>query len=340
MTSRLLSLLVAILFLSPLACSGGDSMNKKPEFVAFSSVTVGVADMDVAYALWVDAFGMDVVLDRKGPDAGIAGLWGISPDEISRQLLLNTNGSRYGMLHLVEFKNPQAPVRLNAEVFDLVPKNLDIYVRDMPERIAELAAAGHTFRNEKYSEATAPDGTKFREMHMPSHDSINVVLLEVMGSEKPLSDKGYGSIGPLIYIVPDAGVEKAFLSSIFEFDKLNDNLLSGPEIEKMVGLPPGAGLDVSIWGRHDQPLGELEIVDYQGVTGRNLFPAAVAPATGILHVSFRLDNVDSLLQRLRDASISFEQHASVESILGSGRVIVFKSPAGLRVEVHEVIELP
>jgi hypothetical protein len=296
--------------------------------------------MDVAYALWVDVFGMDVVLDREGPDDGVAGLWGISPDEISRQLLLNTNGARYGMLHLVEFKNPHAPVRLNAEVFDLVPKNLDIYVRDMPERIAELAAAGHTFRNEKYSEATAPDGTQFREMHMPSHDSINVVLLEVMGSEKPLSDKGYGSVGPLIYIVPDAAVEKSFLSSIFEFDKLNDNLLSGPEIEKMVGLPPGAGLDVSIWGRHDQPLGELEIVDYQGVTGRDLYPAAIPPATGILHVSFRLDSVDSLLQRLRDASIAFEEHADVESILGNGRVIVFNSPAGLRVEVHELAELP
>jgi len=315
-------------------------MNQSPEFVAFTSVTVGVADMDVAYALWVDAFGMDVVLDRKGADDSIAGLWGISPDNISRQLLLNTNGSRYGMLHLVEFKNPQAPVRLNAEVFDLVPKNLDVYVRDMPERIAELAAAGHTFRNEKYSEATAPDGTKFREMHMPSHDSINVVLLEVMGSEKPLTEKGYGSVGPLIYIVPDAAVEKAFLSTIFEFDKLNDNLLSGPEIEKMVGLPPGAGLDVSIWGRHDQPLGELEIVDYQGVTGRDLFPAAIPPAVGILHVSFRLDNVDSLLLRLREAGIAFGQHFGVTSILGSGRVITFKSPAGLRVEVHEVAELP
>ncbi len=303
---------------------------------AYTSITVGVADMDKARALWVDAFGMQTVAEQRGPDAATASLWGIDAGDIAHQLLLSTGDSRFGMLHLVEFKNPAPPVREGAQVFDLCPKNLDVYVKDMPARIAELRAAGFSFRNEHFSEAVAPDGTAFREMHMPSHDAINVVLLEVLGKTKPLSDRGYGSIGPLIYIVPDADIEKTFLRSVLGFSKLNDNILKGPEIEKMVGLPPGAWLDVSIWGDADYPLGELEIVDYQGVEGNDLYSLAKPKATGILHVNFILNDFQPLKAKLEGAGIPFSQGAPVATILGRGPTLRFRSPAGLQFQFQAV----
>ena len=64
-----------------------------------------------------------------------------------------------------------------------LPKNLDIYVTDMPQRIDALKAAGRTFRNENFSEVTAPNGITFREIHMPGHDLINIVLLEILGGD-------------------------------------------------------------------------------------------------------------------------------------------------------------
>lgn len=314
-------------------------MEQESAFEAFSSVTVGVADLDVARSLWVDDIGMTVVVERVGSDAGLARLWDIEADDISRQLLLSTGDARHGMIHLIEFVDPEPAVRRGADVFDLCPKNLDIYVVDMPARLDALRATGRTFRNDTYSEATAPDGTRFREMHMPSHDDINVVLLEVMDKQKPLNEKGFGGVGPLIYIVPDAKAEKEFVAAIFEFDKLNDNFLDGPEIERMVGLPPGAGLDVSIWGRQSQPLGELEIIDYQGVGGRDLYPKARPKATGILHVNFISDDLAPLIERLVAVGVDYSVVNDVSSVLGMGRVVIFQSPAGLRVEVHEVAEL-
>lgn len=306
------------------------------ELASWNTVTVGVENLDVALALWIDNFGFDVAAQRSGPDAGLAKLWDLKPDDIVRQALVRMPGSKIGMIHFVEFNDPDPPVRRGAQVFDLCPKNLDIYVDDMPRRIALLKKSGYEFRNDDYSEVTTPGGTAFREIHMPAHDDINVVLLQVLGDPKSYGHRGYAGVGPLIFIVPDANAEKAFFESMMQLDKLNDNILRGPEIERMVGLPEGAGLDVSIWGKQGQYLGQVEIIEYQGVSGENLYPRARPKASGILHIGYRMRDAKALLQRLTSAGVPIEDHGVIETLPASGRFYSFRSPAGLRIEIVEV----
>ena len=45
-----------------------------------------------------------------------------------------------------------------AEVFELLPKNLDIFANDLPERVTTLGTAGATFRTDTYSDVTTPRG--------------------------------------------------------------------------------------------------------------------------------------------------------------------------------------
>ena len=87
------------------------------------------------------------------------------------------------MLHLVEFANPGPPVRESAAVFDLCPKNLDVYVRDMLAQFAELRDAGIELRNLTYGNAITPNGIRIWGIHIPAHDAIRVVLLELVGRE-------------------------------------------------------------------------------------------------------------------------------------------------------------
>lgn len=324
------------LVLMLISCSKEPGMTDSQPLTAWSSVVVGVADMDAANSLWIDAFGMEVVTTKEGPDAALAELWGIDAADIARQQLLRSPDETYGMLHLVEFVNPDPPVREGANTFDMCPKNLDIYVHDMPERVAELREAGFSFRNEAFSEAKAPDGTAFREMHMPSHDSINVVLLEVLGADRASAERPYRAIGPLIYIVGDATTEKEFVGSIMQFDMLNDNVLGGPEIEEMVGLPPGAKLDVSIWGTPGQPLGQMEIIDYRGVDGNDLYARAKPKATGVLHLRFNTNDLQPVLDRLASRDWPITDHGSTSTLHGEGRMISFITPAGLRIEILEI----
>jgi catechol 2,3-dioxygenase-like lactoylglutathione lyase family enzyme len=301
---------------------------------AFSHVTVGVADLNVAFDLWVDAIGMEVVAQASGRDEGLASLWNIEPGSISRQALLYTPGKRKAGIHFVEFTNPGAPVREGANVFDLVPKNLDIFAQDLPAKYELLKAAGAKFRGEP-SEVTAPNGVTFREVHLLAHDFVNVVLVEVVGDEHDYSPKGFLALGPVITIAPDANVEKQFWMDALGLQLLSDNLLSGPEVERMVGLPPGSGLDIKIVGDKSDHQGAIEIVEYQGVEGNNLYPLAHAPALGNLHVNYRVPDLGPLRVRLAAAGVDIVEYDAVNTIFGSGVAISFHTPAGLRVEVHE-----
>jgi catechol 2,3-dioxygenase-like lactoylglutathione lyase family enzyme len=308
---------------------------------SWTSVTVGVADLDKALELWVDTFGFEELAGSEGEDAELATLWKILPTDIKRQALLGMPGSQYGKLHLVEFTEPGPPVRQGAQVFDLCPKNLDIYVRDLPARVKEMQAKGISFRNAEPSEVTAPDGTVFREIHMPGHDEINIVLLEVIGKEMVFSQQGFAGIGPLIAIVDHVDIEKKFYDEVMGLDILNDNILEGPEIERMIGLPPGAKLDVSIWGDKTESLGQIELVDYQGIkAGNNLYPITVPTQLGILHVSYQVKDLDAFKQRLHDAGINHSDRDFREVIFGSGQFIRFRSPGGMNIEAFEALNIP
>lgn len=304
-------------------------------YSAWTVITVGVADLDVALSLWVDEFGFNIVSRKDGGDADLARLWGLAPEDISRQALVRTGDAATGMIHFVEFNDPDPPVRRGANNYDLTPKNLDIYVRDIPQKVMDLKAKGERFRTDEADEFHATDGTVFREIHMLAHDDINVVMLEVVGEEKAYSHAGVAGIGPFVFIVPEAEIERDYFKSIFLVDKLNDNVFKGPEIEKTVGLPKGTELHISIWGREGFELGELEVIEYKGVSGDNLYPKAKPKALGILHIGYVVPDAAPLVNRLKARGVPVTHHGKVSTLIAEGEVISFASPAGLTIEVYE-----
>jgi catechol 2,3-dioxygenase-like lactoylglutathione lyase family enzyme len=223
-------------------------------------------------------------------------------------------------------------------VFDLCPKNLDIYASDLPARVKEMQANGFVFRNAEPSEVTAPDGTVFREIHLAGHDEINIVLLEIIGKAMDFSDKGLSGIGPLIAIVEHAKPERDFYANIMGLEILSDNILEGPEIERMIGLPPGSSLDVSIWGGKGESLGQMEVIDYRGVKSNNLYPITVPTQLGILHVSYQVASLEALKQSLHDAGLNYSDRDFREVIFGSGKFIRFRTPAGMNIEAFEPLQ--
>jgi len=301
----------------------------------WTNVSIGVASLEEALDLWHGSFGLEVRGQKDGDDPDLAGLWGLAADDIKRQALLGNPGARTGLIHFVEFKQPGPAIREGAQKFDLCPKNLDVYAHDLPARVEELKSDGRRFHNTQFSEITAPDGTVFREIHMHGHDVINIVLLEVIGLELPFTPQGYAGIGPLVTTVADAGAERKFYRDIIGMNVLNDNVLEGPEIERMVGLPAGAALDVSIWGDKDNAFGQMEIVNYRGVEGRNLYPHAVPKQRGILLVTYETAHLQYLTGLLDRAGIRWTQGGQLSTLQGSGRFIRLCSPAGLHIDVFE-----
>lgn len=297
--------------------------------LAFAYVVLSVADMDRALGLWVERFGMQVITRRQGTDPDLARAWGLGPDGIIDQALLRTPGMADGGVHLVRFRNPGPAVRDGAAPTDLVMKSVDISVRDMASRYAELTAAGYKFRS---APGTLRAGDlEFLEVHMFGPDDVNIVFVDIPSRPEPVSDKHYGAAPQIVVITPDNVRETAFLQSTLGLALISHNNFAGPEIEKAVGLPQGASLDVRILGNPDDHYGRLELVQYAGATSRNLYPRSRPPARGMLSVSYVVKDLRPVLARA--AALGLIDHGRVVSALGTGRLVSLTSPAGMRIDL-------
>lgn len=313
---------------------GKDESSRDVRVDAIAHVTVGVADMQAVRELWIDRFGLEIVARRTGADADLARLWNIPAERIADQLLIRTPGAPTGWLHFVEFEPPGTPVRHDAAATDLGPKNLDVNCRDMPDRQAELQSAGHTFRS-AISEY-AVDDIRAREVQMPAHDDVNVVLIEILsgGFDIDFSPQGYGALTSFVVIVPDTAAESAFYRAAFGLDELMHHRIAGAGIERAVGLPPGTVLDMRLLGREGQLFGRVELITYEGVAGDDRFTAAGPPACGILRAGFGVASVAAFTRHAAAAGLDVVTVESVDTIFGTGDVATLRSPAGLRIDVY------
>jgi catechol 2,3-dioxygenase-like lactoylglutathione lyase family enzyme len=296
-------------------------------------VTVGVRDMAEALALWRDTFGFAVLARRAGADGDLGRLFGLAPERIVDQAILGTPALAGARLHLVQFQSPDPPVRLGARPTDRLPKNLDVEAHDLPRRHAELLAAGRRFRSAVVEYPF--EGLTVREVQMPAHDETNVVLVEVVGQRHPFTAQGYAGLTSFVTVVGDPEAEEAFHREVLGLPLALKHVLRGAGIEKMVGLPAGAGLDVRIFGPKDSPFGRLEVVHYQGAPGEDRYARARPPALGTLHATVFTDSLAAWRARAEKAGRGVVQHGRLVTVFGEGEVATVHTPGGLRVDVMQ-----
>jgi len=289
--------------------------------------------MAAAERLWVDLLGLEIVARHKEPDPELAKLWKLPAAQIIDQLLVRTPGSETGQLHFVQFNEPGEPVRRGAAPTDLGAKSIDVNCTGMPELVAKLREAGYSFRSD-ISEYEVGD-IRAREVQMPGHDDINVVFIEILskGFEVNYSPEGFAAMTSFVVIVPDTLTESKFYQDMFGFEELMHHQISGAGIEEAVGLPKGTVLDMRLCGATDNLFGRMELIEYEGINGENLFVRAEPPATGILRCGFVVDSAGEFLARAEQQGLAPGQGLVADTIVGNHRVYEITSPAGLRIEV-------
>ena len=302
---------------------------------AIAHVTVGVADLQSVFDLWIDRFGFEIVARRTGPDPDLGRLWGIPADSFAEQVLIRTPGAAAGWLLFVQFTDPDPPVRNGAAATDLGPKNLDVNCHDMPLRFTQLQALGYTFRSD-IVEYRVGD-IHAREVQMPGHDDTNIVLIETLsdGFEIEFSPTGYGGVTSFVVVVPDTRVEAAFYREIFGFDEIMYHRLTGSAIEKAIGLPEGTALEMRLMGREAHIFGRMELIAYEALKGKDRFLLARPPALGTLQCGFAVESVRKILERAQAAGLVYSEVRDLDTIYGAGHMGILSSPAGLRIEVYQ-----
>ena len=305
---------------------------------SIDTIIVGVQNINEAIELWVNQFGLDIVSEREGIDGDLSRLWQLEDDEITKQALLATPKIDVGKIHLVQFKNPSTAVRQNANATDLGPKNLDVTCLDLPSKYDELIKMGYQFRSEYVGYQIESIGADVLEVQMPGHDHTNIIFVEQLGEKIQLSERGYGGITSLVTIVSELDEETDFFMDIFSLKEALSEDLFGEHVEKMIGLPKGGGLRLNLLeGDEIDRYGRVELVAYIGAEKQDdLYKIANPPALGTLHCVFRVEDIDSIKNNLRNRSVSFKEHGLLDLIYGKGEIISFRSPAGLRIEVQQL----
>ena len=305
---------------------------------SIDTIIVGVQNINEAIELWVNQFGLEIVSEREGIDTDLSRLWQLEDDEITKQALLATPKIDVGKIHLVQFKNPSTAVRQNANATDLGPKNLDVTCLDLPSKYDELIKMGYQFRSEYVGYKIESIGADVLEVQMPGHDHTNIIFVEQLGEKIQLSERGYGGITSLVTIVSELDEETDFFMDIFSLKEALSEDLFGEHVEKMIGLPKGGGLRLNLLeGDEIDRYGRVELVAYIGAEKQDdLYKIANPPALGTLHCVFRVEDIDSIKNKLRNRSVSFKEYGLLNLIYGKGEIISFRSPAGLRIEVQQL----
>ncbi|MBI1761448.1 MAG: hypothetical protein HYR56_08445 [Acidobacteria bacterium] len=305
---------------------------------ALAHLVVGVRDLNVALELWVETFGFELLQRRDGPDHGLAQLWELEPERIRAQVLLGTPGFTTGRLHLVEFAEPLPPVRAGAQPTDLVPKNIDLVCDEIKLRYAELSQAGCRFRSTPARYEAEEDGATLEifELLMFAHDEVNIAILQLVGRPFPFTPRGFAGFTSLVHVVPDAETETRFFQDVLGFPLHFVHKLDGPHIERMIGLPPGGAVEMRMLGSPRQHAGRIEMAKYHGIDGANLYPLAKPPALGTLHAVLFSPALDEVRQRAQAAGVPVTEHGVVDTLYAHGAALTLHTPAGLRLDIHEI----
>jgi len=301
---------------------------------AWLHTTVGVASLDKALLLWRDTFGFEVQRGSAGDSRELERLFGLPDRAIQQHAIVSQPDSKVGKLLLIEFAAPLGPVRANAKLQDSLPKNIDLYVDELDLRLTALRDQGYSFRSAE-PQSFVTDGILVREIHMPAHDETNIVLLERKDVDLAYNDKGYFGIGMIIITVPNIDIEEQFLTDLLGLNLAVDVRLAGPELEAATGLPPGTQWLIKILGAPNNLQGQIELIEYRGVDGDNLYARAKPGALGLTGVTYQVNGLKEIADYLNDIEISHRQVPNVVLANMCYDALLLRTPAGMPVQLLE-----
>lgn len=262
---------------------------------------VACVNVETSLTFYQDAFGFEV-LERSG-------------DEV----LIGAAGAPAGRVRLVP---AEAGASTDAEVWDLGPRLLGIYSHDLDATVERVTAAGGRAR----TPVTYPYGTaSLSETVAAGPDGVWwTVPRAVPGAHRHSDayaaepDRLHSELHTAVLVVDDHDAALAFFTA-GGLDTVFDGEMTGPDFERLVGMPEGAALRLAFMGGPDHLPARFELMSFTGTPTRDLTGQSV----GLQRLLFVCDDVSAT----RDALV-----AAGGELLSDGAV---RGPVGIVLELVE-----
>ena len=223
-----------------------------PGFTRLLEAVVTSADADAAVAFYRDVFGFETVADDEAGE------------------LLAAAGSTGGRIRVLTVEADRTLPAEPPAVWDLGPRLLGIYSRDLARTEAQAIEAGaHTLAPVTYGYGSA----QMSEMVLRGPDGLwwTVPLVP----EPPMTpqpspalrddaERTHSELHSAVLVVADHDAAVRFfvdggMSVVF------DGEMTGPDFERLVGMPEGAALRLAFLVGPEKAPGRIEIMSFTGV---------------------------------------------------------------------------
>lgn len=236
-------------------------------------------------------------------------------------VLLGVDGSTGGRLRIVPAAG--GTVGSAPEVWDLGPRLLGMYSRNLDITVAAAeAAGGRALEPASYAYGTA----RMHEVVLQGPDGLWWTIPQV--PEPPMSPQPspaleagptriHGELHSAVVVVPDHDAAVRFFVGAGEMTPVFDGEMSGEPFERLVGMPAGAIMRLAFLVGPDRAPGRLEVMSFTGVpvTDRSADPV------GLRRLVMAARDVERTRRRLLD---------------GGGTALsdtVVSGPAGVEIEL-------
>lgn len=314
------------------------------------AVTVSVADLDAARALYEGLLGMACRAEWRvaETDAGCARRWDLPPGTGAECVFLEQPPARAGAVRLVRFTPAPGPCATEgARPYDHgYVKNLDFAADDVAAVHARLAAAGQRFLSPP---VTYPlpwgEGVTATEAHLPTPDGVKIALISQKGAPRIAFGQGgvrggVTEVAAATQIVPSYDGAVAFYCQALDCVPAVETVLDSPALVAALRLPPLTRLRACFIGGPQAVGGKIGLVAYEGpgvADAATLRARARPPFRGAVMLTFETSSVDHAHARaLAHGATEVSPPADADiPPFGRCRASSVDSPEGILLELIE-----
>ena len=312
----------------------------------WTEVIQSVSDLDLLVKQLQDIAGWEVIL-RGSLDEETLAAWQLDPAITATQALMGNPGSSRGFIRLVQFQGAgQIQIRSSARTWESGG------ILDINVRVLDMEANFHEFQSRGWQAHSDPVQYSFgpfevKEWITIGPDGLSFALIERIKPElegwpemKDIS-RAFNST----QVVRDMPAALHFYRDVLGFQKyINWTGVSDSPGPSVLGLPREltTTIERDVWILHPQGIneGSVELLHFNGLSGRDLAEHAIPPNLGMLMLRFPVTNLDALEDRLAQYGVRTEGPISRHHLApwGDVRQLSVRAPDGAWLEFYEEVE--
>ena len=273
-------------------------------FLSIDEVVIHVVDIEASAKFYICAFDLHMLAGEND------------------SILLGVLNSPSGRIRLREVRAREG---VAPHVWDLGPRLLGMYSRDLSSTLKRIESAGGTPRplvSYPYG------GGEMREAIALGSDHVWWTLPEV-GADGPRQPspaleenpaRQHGELHSVVVVVEDVDQAIAFFRDAGGMTLLFDGVMQGEVFEEMIGFPSGASLRIAFLAGPEKAPARIEFMSFEGVE----------------RSEGRKDNIGirRIVMNTADLAETLAKFVELECRMISENVI--EGPAGMEVELREV----